>query len=1041
MVRAAEIDTVFLDLESSDSDQEKRVVRTEKEKRWEEMHEAIRLLRNHIKINDWMAIIVDFEDMLRITEKAARKVGVPRVFIKQLLALEDLVTQTLKDKAKVNKMKKPNSRALNAMRSNLKKRFRGPYEQQIEAYLKNPMQDGEEDEDSEASDDEETGIRMGNVAIADLIEPATTSKKPAAAAKKPVASAVDDEDQEEEDAVSDVEFSEDEDAEDWSDDDWEQAGGSDDDSDDDVELEAHGHAIFTREFWLKKKKSSEDGEAADDRKSRQQRQLERAEQKAQALKDARERAAVEAGKQAAAGAKNEGKAAAGEVSQELVVRKLKEVLEMRGKRAADRPAQIRELELLLSRIENNPKVGAAASLKVKTTLAGAYFESVLNSGGQHMSIPYWRKCLVVLQSVITELMVNPLVRLTEDDEVASSFEDQLAGSEKITGEEVKRMLSEVSAAQAGERQAAEDRRRVELEAKEGGQTTYVQGNLFSLVQRMASEYTKSLRNLDPLQPEYVDRLRDESKLVFLIAQAEQYYSKIDNRGFLVQVVLLRLEFIHYIYHREQDVLTYLPALTAAAEDDGQEEHKSPLEQDPMKVDLKACGLAAASGKEIPISEQESRYATTSSYALVRSLATYLYRHGDARSKMRALLHHVYYLALHNHHREARELLLMSHVADHVDGADILTRVLYNRAITQLGMCAFRRGYLRAALDSLNELYQIGRTRELLAQGTSRPQQGFRDPEKEREERRRQYPFHMHINLEAIEGVTLLSALAVEAPTIAKRGLGDNRNVISRNFHRLLSRSRSGFSGPPESTRDFIVAASQAVLDGDWRGAWAHVLQLKLWKILPNSEIVMAGVRLALQQSALTAFLHAFAQLHTSLSLPRLQAQFELEAPVVRRVVSKLLHEDHDFQGALDLESETIALHKAQPNRLQRAALKFVDNISAFAEANERLADFMRPKRRGGFGQGGRGGFQRGGGGGRGGGGDRRGGGGDRRGGGNYQGRRGGGDRGGRGGEDGGRRQYSGGNRGGRGGGGNRDKYSGGYAGTDQQSQAAAVSQN
>ena len=49
-------------------------------------------------------------------------------------------------------------------------------------------------------------------------------------------------------------------------------------------------------------------------------------------------------------------------------------------------------------------------------------------------------------------------------------------------------------------------------------------------------------------------------------------------------------------------------------------------------------------------------------SLVCELATYLYKNGDDQEKTRALLCHVYFLALHNKHRLARELFLMSHVA-------------------------------------------------------------------------------------------------------------------------------------------------------------------------------------------------------------------------------------------------------------------------------------------------------------------------------------------------------------------------------------------
>lgn len=76
---------------------------------------------------------------------------------------------------------------------------------------------------------------------------------------------------------------------------------------------------------------------------------------------------------------------------------------------------------------------------------------------------------------------------------------------------------------------------------------------------------------------------------------------------------------------------------------------------------------------------------------------------------------------------------------------------------------------------------------------------------------------MHINLEMLECVYLVSAMLLEIPYMAAHEFDARRRMISKSYYQQLrSSERQALVGPPESMREHIVAASRAMRNGDWK---------------------------------------------------------------------------------------------------------------------------------------------------------------------------------------------------------------------------------
>ena len=286
------------------------------------------------------------------------------------------------------------------------------------------------------------------------------------------------------------------------------------------------------------------------------------------------------------------------------------------------------------------------------------------------------------------------------------------------------------------------------------------------------------------------------------------------------------------------------------------------------------------------------YYRQSAAASCRDLLVALYNSRQEPMQMRALLCHVHILSVQGRFEEARDLLTASHAAEHIHRQTIGLQILYNRSLVQLGLAAFRLGRMTDAYFCLQEVCASGRPKELLGQSMNSHQQ----KQSGRQERLRQVPHHLHVNIELVDTVFSVASILLELPQAACQHAAvhspmPKKVFQSRHLKRIIeSHERSLFNGPPENSREMIVAACRALWAGDWRRCRALIVDgVKLWGQLTGEghvDALKAVLAEKIQMAACLIAVYAMAGSLATLRTSFLAEQFELKEEAVAECLRK-----------------------------------------------------------------------------------------------------------------------------------------------------------
>lgn len=877
---------------SDDEEETKRVVRSTREKRYEEITEIIKQIKNHKKIKDMSKLLTSFENLTKAFQKAKMVIekeeggNIPKFYIRSLVELEDFVSECWEDREGRKNMSKNNSKSLATLRQKLRK-YSKDYEADITRYRENPEEEDEErdeDDEKDSDDDDDMSFKKKPAAKVEKDEPASKFMK----------------------GGSDDEESDD-DSMDWgSSDEGESSLSSDD--------EKYGGNLAIK--FLKKA-----GGDKDEQKEQRRREKKR-EQKDKRRDDDEEGWEEVKGGVPLIMEKPKMFAKDAEINHAVVLKKLNEILAARGKKGTDRSEQIELLSELLA-ISQAHNLGPGFQLKIIFAVVSAIFDYNPNIA-TCMKHDMWHKCMEQIDLCINVLTENSNISVGEH--VAEESESLTAAPYRV------------------------------------------RGCILTVVERMDEEFTKMLQGCDAHSPEYVERLKDEKNVCRIIERLQSYLEGRGSASELCRIYLRRIEHLYYKF--DASVLARRPKTSEGGEekesaDAPAAEKPAAAEPAPAEAELAAedadkapaVALTEATADtpaaDVPAEGDEDEEgvhraervapmrSTLNSLEQMEHLCKYIYaKDSTDRIRTQAILCHIYHHALHDNWYQARDLMLMSHLQESIQHSDVPTQIMYNRALVQLGLCAFRHGNIRDAHNALLDIQSGGRAKEMLAQGLLPQRQHERTSEQEKIEKRRQMPFHKHINLELLECVYLVSAMLLEIPQMAAHELDGRKRMISKSFHyQLRNTERQPLVGPPESMREHVVAASKAMRVGNWRACRGFIINekmnAKVWDLFHQADTVRAMIGQKIKEESLRTYLFTYSCVYDSLSIETLADMFELNRAVVHSIVSKMIIGE-ELMASLDEPNLMVVLHKTEPSRIQALALQLCDKVTNLVEYNERL---------------------------------------------------------------------------------------------------------
>ncbi|MEN2497799.1 MAG: Eukaryotic translation initiation factor 3 subunit C [Marteilia pararefringens] len=317
-------------------------------------------------------------------------------------------------------------------------------------------------------------------------------------------------------------------------------------------------------------------------------------------------------------------------------------------------------------------------------------------------------------------------------------------------------------------------------------------------------------------------------------------------------------------------------------------------------------------------------------------------------KHRSTLYYIVYLSNRGRFQLAKQLLLISHISDSIEQKDIQTQILYNHALTSLGISAFRDGEFEFSHQFLSQLHCMNKSRELLGQNLNNA--------RERTELRKlidlkvQIPVHMEISPNVAEFAYLISALFSEfynyilklSSKQLNSGINFENTSQPNHFRHILSKIEKEyiFIGEPEKVIEHVYCLFVAILNHDYPKCSEIIRSQNLhdhvFIKIEYPEDIIEQIEAKCKEMCMISFVVNHQCILKSIKLEELAEDFDVGEYEIMMLIGKCIHENI-VCAYIDMESLQIVFTESARDLMN---LEERDNIKKFNLLCEKASAFL-----------------------------------------------------------------------------------------------------